>query len=111
VEAKDGAKQQALEDGRSSNNAMQGILRNADPLKCELLELGELKRLGDVVREVASAESGDAKARREPEDRHRRRWRLQHLRPPNGADPAVNLLEVVEGGGSEPCIHSGGVVL
>ena len=89
---------------------MQGILRNADPLKCELLELGELKRLGDVVREVASAESGDAKARREPEGRCRQRWRLQLLRPPNEGDPAVNLWEVVEGGGSEPSIHSGGAV-
>jgi hypothetical protein len=59
---------------------MQGILRNADTLKCELLELGELKRLGDVVREVAVAESGDAKARREAEGRCWRRWRLQHLR-------------------------------
>jgi hypothetical protein len=51
VEAKGTAKQQALEDGRTGNDAMQGILRNADPFKCELLELGELKRLGDVVRE------------------------------------------------------------
>ena len=57
MESKAFAKQQALEDGRSSNDAMQGILRNADPFKCELLEAGELKRLGDVDREVALAES------------------------------------------------------
>jgi hypothetical protein len=110
VDAKDGAKQQALEDRRSSNNAMQGILLNADPMKCELLELGELKRLGDIVREVALAESGDAKARREPEGRCRRRWQLQHRRR-NEGDPAINLLEVVDCAGLEPCIHSGGVVL
>jgi len=88
---------------------MQGILRNADPLKCELLELGELKRLGDVVGEVALAESGHAKARREAEGRRRLRWCLRHIRRIH-FDAAVNLLEVVEGGGSEPSIHNGGVV-
>ena len=85
---------------------MQGILRNDDPLKCELLEPGELKRLGDVVREVAMAESGDAKGRREPEGRCPLRWQFQPIRR-----KAVDLLEVVEGGGSEPSIHNGGVVL
>ena len=79
-------------------------------MKCELLELGELKRLGDVVREVALAESGHAKARREPEGRRRLRWCLQHIRCIY-VDAAINLLEVVEGGDSEPSIHNGGVVL
>jgi len=110
VEAKYGAKQQALQDGRSSNNAMQGILRNADRLKCELLEHGELKRLGDVVREVALAESSDAKARREPEGRCWLRWQFRHILK-NVGDPAINLLEIVECAGSEPCIQSGRVVL
>jgi hypothetical protein len=85
---------------------MQGILRNADPFKCELLEPGELKRLGDVDREVALAESGDTKGRREPKGRCRLRWQFQPSRR-----KAVNLLEVVEGGGSEPSIHSSGVVM
>ena len=66
--AEDSAKQQALEDGRSSNDAMQGILRNEDPLKCELLEPGELKRLvdDDVVTEVALACAGKRKRRPGP---------------------------------------------
>ena len=89
---------------------MQGILRNDDSLKCQLLEPGELKRLGDIVREVALAESGDAKGRREPEGRCWLRWQFRHILK-NVGDPAINLLEIVECVGSEPCIHSGRVVL
>ena len=71
-----------------------------------MLEVGEVKPLGDVVvGEAAATEGGDAEGGREAVGGRRQRPKRFRML---GRNPALEHLEAVEGRGHEPAIQGGG---
>ena len=106
VEAKAAVKKHGFQVGAASDDAVQRVFRDIDLFKCELLELGEVKRLADVVTEAALTDCDYTEAVRETES-GRHRWRPYSI---VSCSAELELLEVAEGSGTEPGIHGGGFV-
>lgn len=106
TEADAASQQQALQQRAAGDHGVQRGLRDCDVLEPEMLEPQEAKLMDGGVLELAPADGGDVEGIRESEEgyrwRRRRRW---WRRRTAAVAEELELLKVVDGGGSEPGIH------
>lgn len=104
AEADAASQQQALQQRAAGDHGVQRGLRDGDILESEMLEPREAKVMDGGVLELAPADGGDVEGIRESEEGYR--WRRGRRRRRAAAvAEELELLKVVDGGGSEPGIH------
>lgn len=96
----------SVQSRAASEQGMQGILRDSYGSKIKVLQVGKMD-VCCIVWELAAAEFSDEEGGREAQCR----MRYQRGRPNPGEEGEIDLLELVEGRGSEPTVQCGVVIL